>query len=272
MTSTRCIRTLALICLLLPSLAMVATPAPQPQSQSQPTNTTRLRKPIVLVSPKEMPVPFRAGETLNYRVSWAAFSNAGSAQLSVPERRNLFGWSSWHFQAIAHTQGSVRSLFSVDDQFDSYSDAATLGSRQYETHLNEMGRVDEQVLHFAPMGEKSHAPPPIVAVRPGTRDPLGFFYALRTVDWRTPELRVPVYDGRDLYEAAARRESSGEAVKTAAGIFSASRISIRIFRDGKEDSRIHFTVWLADDEAKTPVMLQAELPFGNIRGELLSSK
>jgi Protein of unknown function (DUF3108) len=264
----RRIRSLGLIFFLAPAFgAWVA----QPQSPSQPTNTTRLRKTMVLVPPKEMPVPFHVGEILNYRVSWSAFSNAGSVQLSAPERRNLYGWNTWHFQAVAHTQSPVRSLFTVDDQFDSYSDTATLESRQYETHLNEMGRVEDQVLHFAPGGQASHAPAPIVVVRPGTRDPLGFLYALRAADWRTPEFHAPVYDGRDLYDVIAKRESSGENIKVAAGSYSTSRVGIHISRYGK-DVPIHFTVWLADDEARTPVMLQAEVPFGNIRAELLSAK
>jgi len=267
----RLARCLVLISVLAPAFAVFAVPL-RPQSQSQPTNTTRLRKNFAPVPPKEVPVPFHVGETLNYRVSWSAFSNAASVQLTVPERRNLYGWSTWHFQAIAHTQGPVRSLFAVDDQFDSYTDAVTLESRQYETHLNELGRAEDAILHFAATGEVSHAPPPIVAVRPGTRDPLGVFYGLRAADWRTPELRLSAYDGHDLYDIIATREASGEMVKVAAGSFSASRIGVRVFRYGKEVPAIHFTLWLADDAAKTPVILQAELPFGNIRAELLSAK
>jgi hypothetical protein len=276
---TRCAQSVALICLLAPASAVLpARSQSQAQSQTQaqtpshPTNTTRLRKPMVLAPPRETPVPFQAGETLTYRVAWSAFSNAGSVELSVPERRNLYGWQTWHFRAVAHTSGSVRSLFTVDDQFDSYTDAATLESRQYETHLNEMGRSEDQTLHFAPMGQPSHAPPPTVAVRPGTRDPLGFFFALRAADWSTPELHFAAYDGRDLYDVIAKREATDEPVKVPAGGFSAARIGIRIFRDGKEVPTIHFTVWLANDAAKTPVMLQAELPFGNIRAELASAR
>jgi hypothetical protein len=184
----------------------------------------------------------------------------------------LFGWQTWHFRAVAHTQGSVRSLFTIDDQFDSYTDAFTLESRQYETHLSEMGRVEDEAMHFASIGQPSHAPPPVVAVRPGTRDPLGFVYALRAADWRTPELQFSVYDGREFYDITAKREAPAETVKVAAGSFSAARIGIRLFRNGKEVTAIHVTVWIANDEAKTPVMLQAEFPFGNVRAELVSAK
>jgi Protein of unknown function (DUF3108) len=215
---------------------------------------------------------FHAGETLNYRVAWAAFSSAATVQLTVPERRDLFGWKTWHFRATAHTLSPVRSLFAVDDQFDSYSDEATLASHQYETHLSEMGRKQDQVLHLVSPGQTSRAAGPSVEVLAGTRDPLGAFYALRGVDWqRTPELRAFVYDGRDVFEMSAKRESASETVTVAGGQFSASRVTVRVFQHGKELPSIRFSVWFTNDAVRTPVVIQAQLPFGNLRAELASA-
>ena len=214
---------------------------------------------------------FRAGETLNYRVSWAAFSSAATVQLTVPEQRDLFGWKTWHFRATAHTLSPVRSLFAVDDQFDSYSDEATLASRQYEMHLSEMGRKQDQVLHLVSAGQASRAPGPSVEVLAGTRDPLGAFYALRGVDWqRTPEWRASVYDGRDVFEMSAKRESASETVTVAGGQISASRVTIRVFQHGKELPSIHFSVWFTNDAVRMPVVIQAQLPFGSLHAELAS--
>jgi hypothetical protein len=221
-------------------------------------------------SAKEQPMPFRAGETLNYRVSWSAFSTAASVQLSVPERRVLFGWQTWHFRAHAQTLNPVSTLFPIDDQFDSYTDAESLESRQFETHLNELGKVSDQVLHLVATGQKPRAPGASVVVLPGTRDPLGALYALRAADWqRTPELDTPVYDGKYVFEMRARRESLGEAASVPAGNFTASRISLRVFQHEKEVTAIHIALWLATDAAHTPVVLQATLPFGTLRAELI---
>jgi len=223
-------------------------------------------------SVKELAVPYRAGETLNYRVAWTAFANAATVQLSVPEKRDFFGWRTWHLRALAHTLNPARALFAIDDQFDSYTDATTLESRQYEMYLNEMGEKEQHVLHFVPAGKTSRAPGPSVVVLPDTRDPLGALYALRSVDWqRTPELRVPVCDGRDIYEMDAKLEAASEQVTVDAGSFSASRISIRVSRNGKEVMGVRFTVWLANNATRTPVQMQAELPFGNVRIGLTSA-
>jgi hypothetical protein len=225
-----------------------------------------------LKPPAAAPMPFRVGEALNYQVSWAAFSSAASVQLDVIEQRDLFGWATWHLRAVAHTAGSVRSLFAVDDQFDSYTDAAVLESRQYEMYLNELGKKDSKVVHMLPTGEVSRTPGPSVVVPKGTRDPLGAFYVLRSVDWKaTPQVRAPVYDGHDMYEVRANLEAPDETISVAAGKFSCSRVAIHVFEYQKEVSSIAFVVWFANNAARTPVQIEGNFPFGSVHAELIPS-
>jgi hypothetical protein len=193
-------------------------------------------------------------------------------ELAVPERRDFYGWQTWHFRASAHTASPVRTLFAIDDQFDSYTDTTSLESRQYETHLNEMGRKIDQPWKFIPEGQTPRAPGAAVIVLPGTRDPLGALYSLRAVDWqRTPEVRTAIYDGHNLYEMRAKIEASDEAVTVPAGSFSAARIAIRVFQGEKEVPGVSFAVLLTRDAAHTPVVMKAELPFGSLRVEMISA-
>jgi uncharacterized protein DUF3108 len=67
----------------------------------------------------------------------------------------------------------------------------------------------------------------------------------------------------------ARRDGPAESVIVPAGSFTASRISISVFQYDKEVSAAHFAVWVAPDAAHTPVVLQATLPFGTLRAELI---
>jgi hypothetical protein len=256
----------ALFCGSAHSLALKSAAA---QSASHnPANTKTVKKDTVA----DAAMPFHIGETLKYQVAWATFTTAAEVQMNVKERRDLFGWSTWHFQAFAHTVSPVRTLFAIDDQFDSYTDAASLESRQFEMYLNELGKKQDRVIHLLPTGQAPRGDAPRVTVLPGTRDALGALYALRGVDWKkTPEFRAPVYDGRDLFEMRARLEAASEPVAVVAGSYTASRISIHMFLHDKEVSGMSFTAWLAHDAARTPVLLQADLPFGNLRVELTSA-
>jgi hypothetical protein len=250
----------------------LASPA-QTHAQAPPAQKAPKGKAIVPAPLPEVPMPFRIGEKLDYRIAWSAFNSAATLEITVPERRQLYSWRTWHLQAVFHTLRPVRTLFAIDDQFDSYTDTSSLESRQFEMYLQELGKSETHVLHFVPRDQPVRTPGPAVVVLPGTRDPLGMLFALRGVDWQhTPEVRVPVCDGHDLYEARAHMEALDEPVQVDAGTFRASRIAIRVFQNDKEVASTHFTLWFANDAARTPVQVVAELPFGEIRVELTSPK
>ena len=220
----------------------------------------------------EAPMPFRIGETLNYEVSWAAFSSAATVQLCVTEHREILGFRTWHFRASAHTLSPLRSFLPVDDQIDSYTDAATFESRQYETYLFEMGKKDNQILHFVVPGQSRRPSAPAVVVSPGTLDPLGALYMLRHVDWqRTPEFRAPVFDGADLVEMRAHLDVANEIVAVNAGNFSVACISVHGYQHGEKLKQESLSICFANDAARTPILLEAEIPLGSVRVELSST-
>jgi len=230
------------------------------------------KKPAVPAAPQPAPVPFHYGETLDYRVAWATFSTAATIRIATIEQRDLYGWSSWHFRAVANTVKPVRTLFAIDDEFDSYTDAANFSGHQYEMYLDELGRKETNLMEFTPQGSVPRGNVASVIVPPDTRDPIGLLYSLRAADWdHARELRAEVFDGRNLYEVHATRESAEESVTVAAGKYSTSRIAIQVFAHGKEVAGTQFQVWLAHDAAHTPVSMRAEIPFGTFHVELTSA-
>jgi hypothetical protein len=239
---------------------------------SQPSQSVEAAIKIVLNNhAAEIPMPFRIGETLNYDVAWSAFASAAKIQLCVTEHREILGSRTWHFRASAHTLSPLRSFLTIDDQIDSYTDTATLESQQYEMYLDEMGRKDNQILRFSIAGRAQKTPSPAVVVLPGTLDPLGALYVLRQIDWqRTPEFHAPVFDGEDLVEMRAQVEAANELVAVNAGNFSATRILVREYQRGIEVKGESLSICFANNAARTPILLEAEIPLGNVRIELSS--
>lgn len=218
---------------------------------------------------KAAAVPFSAGEILDYNVSWAAFPSAATLHLSVIERRNLYGWDSWHMRATGSTENPVRRIFEIDDEFDSYTDAVTLASHQYEMYLNEMGKSDKSMMELTPQGSVPRGGIASVIVPPGTRDPIALLQSMRSWDWeRSAEMRVPVFDGHNLYDVHANRDAADEEVAVPAGNFHATKIAVHIYKGGTEMQQIQFTLWVARNTARVPVAMEAELPFGTFRLEL----
>jgi Protein of unknown function (DUF3108) len=230
----------------------------------------RAKAPASPTKPVVVAVPFRSGEILQYRVLFSKYAvNAARIETSIIEERDFFGHEAWHFRATAHTMDTTRMLFAIDDQFDSYTSAANLFSLQFEMYLHEQGK--EQTSLYRMTTNSDPAPDDVTALRvvPGTRDAIGFLYILRATDWqKTPELRAPVFDGHRLYDAIARIDTPHDTISVPAGNFQAFRVAIRLFDHGKELTDTKLWAWIAKDAAHTPVMVEANIPFGSAKIEL----
>lgn len=246
-----------------------------PTKPAEPAKPEPVSKAVAATArPAEEPpaLPFRAGEKLGYRVRWSFFPAAATVEMTAVGPRTFYQRTAWHFQAVARTLAPVRSIYELDDQFDSYSAAATLHGLQFEMHLREQGKEQRHVVQLLRGEEAARAHGAAVRVPEETRDPLGLIYYLRTVDWRQAlELHLPVHDGRSLYEVRAKREESNVRVEVPAGWFQAEQITLRVFREGQPVPMTAFRLWLTNDRERTPVLIEAELPFGSLRVELQPS-
>lgn len=219
-------------------------------------------------------LPLRSGEILDFTAEVAKVSNVATLRLQTGEKRSFGSKTAWHLQAIAHTQNPLRMVFQLDDQFDSYSDASSMNSLQYELRLDERGQKVTSIQRLTSTGkEPAPAGASQTIVLPGTRDPLGFMQYLRNVDWtKTPKVSGPVYDGHKLYDVRASLASPAESVSVPAGNFTAKKIEIHVFVDGTEMKDAQFALYFADDAANTPVLLEAVLPWTTARVTLKSKR
>lgn len=253
-----------------PSPTPPASAAPVAPASSSPSPT-----PVKPGEPRPDPgLPLRGGEILEYSANVANLSNVANLKVQTREHKDFFGKSAWHLQAFAHTENPLRMVFVLDDEFDSYSDAENMASLQYEMHLDERGQKVTSVQRMTTTGREP-APPDVTLTRvlPGTRDPLGMLAFLRHVDWaKTAEVKCPVYDGHKLYEVRAGLAGAGEAVSVPAGNYKASKIEIHVFDNGHEMKDAQFTMYVANNVAHTPVLLEAVLPFATARVELTGAK
>jgi hypothetical protein len=254
---------------------------PEPPLAANPTVPTATPQPTVPTSPMAEKQPTAAGaapagfappigEALEFSANVAKVNNVATLKLSVNGRKEIAGKDAWHLQATAHTQNPLRLMFELDDQFDSYSAPGDFVSVQYEMRLSERGTKMNSIQRMTATGREP-APEDATQARvlPGTRDPLGMMQYLRSVDWaKTPEVKGPVYDGRKLYEVKAQKIGSAE-VQVPAGHFSTNTVEVKVFDNGAEMKDAHFKLYLAKDAARTPVLLEATLPFAEARVQLM---
>jgi hypothetical protein len=235
---------------------VTTAPAQKPASPKQDGTTTS-------------PAAFRVGEKLQYQISWASLMTAATAELSVIERRPFFGREAWHFQALMRTENAARLLYELDNQFDSYSDTGTIASYRYEAYLNEQGKKENRIVRMSGDGLPPQDDGPMVRVQPGTRDPVAVLYYLRTRDWsKEKRVSTQVYDGRRLFEIQASVAKRG-TVTVPAGEYAATQVELRVFERKKELAGVRISIWFTDDESHAPALIEAEMPFGELRIELV---
>jgi hypothetical protein len=137
-------------------------------------------------------------------------------------------------------------------------------------YLHEQGKAQTNLFRLTADNEPAPADATAVRVAPGTRDAISLLYNLLAADWqRTPELRVPVFDGRRVYDAVARIDTPQGTVAVPAGNFPAFRIAIQLFDHGREMTDTRLWLWITKDAGHVPVLVEAEIPFGTARIELL---
>ena len=222
-------------------------------------------------APPAPELSLKTGEVLNYTANVSKLDNVATLTLKVAGKGSFLGKNVWHLQAAAHTLKPLRIVFELDDQFDSYSDSGTLASLQYEMRLNERGEKVQSIQRMTSTAKEPASTEAIQArVVPGTRDPLGFMQFLRTTDWsNTKQVSSPVYDGHKLYDVRAKLVSASAAVGVPAGDFRASKIDIHVFENGVESKDASFSLYLANDAVRTPVLLEAVMPIATARVELV---
>jgi Protein of unknown function (DUF3108) len=238
--------------------ALVA--APQQKTAKKPS------KPPVAAAPA---APFRHAESLAYSGAWLSLSDVLAIQLNANDDRPFNANLAWHFQARLQTKNPLHYILAVDDHFDSYSAHTDFAAEQFEMHLNEGSKIENHILRISPSQTPLPAGATQVQLLHGTRDALGFLYYLRTVNWQqTKEVRSPVFDGRKVYDVHAIVVTPRSDLPVAAGKFTATGLSIRPYINGKELADTKITLWIAQDAARTPVLIELVLPFGSGRVEL----
>jgi hypothetical protein len=231
---------------------------------------TPSERPVSAAVQADLPVPFKVGEVLTYDVSWSSYVTAGTATLSVKERRPA-GGGVFAYDFVA--EGKPTSL--LDKLYHVYYKAESLlGTRTFQPSVatmfsDERGRQKLRTTRFVSpttieVEPKAGAPKEKHTVPKLTLDPLSAIYVIRAVPVKAGQvISMPVVDNGDIY--TVRWQVAGpENVTTPMGAISAWRLLPGLTDDkGRAVSKYKMTLWLSADTRRLPLKFQAGLPVGS---------
>ncbi len=215
-------------------------------------------------------VPFDVGEVLTYDVGWSSYITAGTATVTVRERKPL-GGGAYADDLVAEGQsaGLVDALYHAYYKAESLLDTRTLQPTIATFYSNEQGQTNLRTTRFTArtaieFQPSTKAPRERHTVPAQSQDPLSAIYVLRTRALKAGEtFTMPIVDGADLYQATWR-VAGPEPVTTPAGTFPAWRLAPSFTDEGGKpilDQPI--VLWLSSDDRRLPVKVQAGLPVGS---------
>ncbi|MFN2637056.1 MAG: DUF3108 domain-containing protein [Gemmatimonadaceae bacterium] len=227
--------------------------------------STAVKAPVETTSAiKRAPVPFGAGERLEYEVRFGAI-RVGRAHMEVVALDNLRGRPAWH--TAFWVQGG-NFLYRVNDVYESWLDAETLSSLRFVQELEEGGKNTERRFEIYPeravfiQTSKKDATEEKSVSHP--LDDGSFLYFIRTIPLEVGQ----TYDF-DRYFRPDRnpvriRVLRKERVKVPAGTFDAIVVQPVIKTKGIFSENGHAEIWLSDDARHIVLQLKSRLSFGSL--------
>jgi hypothetical protein len=228
-------------------------------------------KPPAKPAPRsEQRVPFAAGETLSYDVSWSSYLTAGTATTTVLEKKPSFNSTAYYIVAEGRPTPLLSKLYSVYYKLDTLLDSFTLlpqrgtvyseEGKRHRFKTTQFDRAAKKVLfeYKADTTVKSD-----FATSAVTQDALSAIYVLRAIPLKPGEkMTMPISDNGKNYKVQFDAGAS-EKVRTPRGDQAALKIRLSVFDDKATSVGKNVFIWISEDERRLPVKLQADLPVGS---------
>jgi hypothetical protein len=239
---------------------------------------TAKRSAQVPVAKKEMAVPFKPGEVLDFDVGWSSYLTAGNATVKVLEKKPSYNSVAYYIVAEGQPTPLLSKLYTLyykaDTLLDAYSLLPQRGSlfvregkrqRMKTTTFNQATKSAKYEVKTATQVERDLTLPAY------TQDALSALYVLRSIPMKSGEkFNMPVTDAGDVYKVQMQ-VGAVEAVKTGLGTVNGLKI-VPVVTMTKGTPPRGLALWLSDDARRLPLKIEAQLAVGKFTVTLRSAR
>ena len=217
---------------------------------------------------REMPVPFDAGEILEYDIGWSSYVTAGTATVTVKEKRPSYNSTAYYIVAEGRPTALLSKLYTLYYKADTLIDAFTLLPQRGSLYVEEGKRHRMKATTFNQTTRRAkyevqtstHVERELVL--PGfTQDSLSALYVLRSIPMKAGDkFNMPVTDAGDVYRVQMQVVAL-ESLKTPLGTMNALKI-VPVIAAAKGQPPRGIAIWISDDARRLPLKIEAQLAVG----------
>jgi hypothetical protein len=253
------------VCGLIIALTGAASAQRKPPAKP-PAPPAQAAKPQVK---QEQRVPFHVGEKLEFDIGWSSYITAGTATLTVQEKKPSYGSTAYYVVADGRPTPLLSKLYTLYYKVDTLLDVYSLLPQRGSVYSEEGKRHRMKVTLFDhPAKKASYEVQTATLVKKDlrlpayTQDGLSALYVMRSIAL-TPgdKFNMPVADNGNVY-TVQMSVGAVEPIKTGMGSIPSVKVTPLIKAAGGETPGSGLAIWFSNDARHLPVRIEAQLVVG----------
>ena len=207
--------------------------------------------------------PFQIGERLTYDVSFTGIT-AGQASLEVVNDTVLNNNHQLHIRFNARTTFPVSSIYTINDQVDTWLDSKYLYTKKLTKNIREGNYKNDSYTIIDYDQSIAITNGDTVIIDQFLRDSYSLFYFLRTIPLIIGEtINFTAFDGKRITPFQIITKTK-ETINTMAGTFPC--LVVKPFREGTTllKNKGDMMIWFSDDKIRLPIQIKIKLKYGSM--------
>lgn len=213
---------------------------------------------------------FKVGERLLYDVKYK-FIKVGEAEISIPEIVDYNGRKCYRAVFRVWSLPFFSVFYKVEDKYESLIDVDGIFPWRFEQRIREGGYKRDFYAEFDHVNLIAKTSEGVFPIPRYAQDVFSAFYYARTQDYsdKKPGDRMKLENFyRNKTYPLEIKYLGEQTVKVKAGTFKCVVVEPLIVEGGLFKAKGRFLLWITNDDKKIPVKMSAEIPIGDIDGEL----
>ena len=218
---------------------------------------------IFTILPGQSAWPFQIGERLTYNVSFTGIT-AGQASLEVVNDTVVNNYHQLHIRFNARTTFPVSSIYTINDQVDTWLDSKYLYTKKLTKNIREGNYKNDSYTIIDYDQSIAITNGDTVIIDQFLRDSYSLFYFLRTIPLIIGEtIDFTAFDGKIITPFQVITKTK-ETINTMAGTFPC--LVVKPFREGTTllKNKGDMMIWFSDDKIRLPVQIRIKLKYGSM--------
>ena len=218
---------------------------------------------IFTILPGQSAWPFQIGEKLTYNVSYTGIT-AGQASLEVVNDTVENNYHQLHIRFNARTTFPVSSIYTINDQVDTWLDSKYLYTKKLTKNIREGNYKNDSYTIIDYDQSIAITNGDTVIIDQFLRDSYSLFYFLRTIPLIIGEtIDFTAFDGKIITPFQVITKTK-ETINTMAGTFPC--LVVKPFREGTTllKNKGDMMIWFSDDKIRLPIQIRIKLKYGSM--------